>query len=329
MLIFLNRWVFLRAFNIRHVSSRVCISEEVRNALNKNMPVVALETALVTHGMPHPENIKTAIAAQDAVSSQGAVPATIAILHGRVKVGLLNDELVELAEGKAPSIKISRRDFPYAISKKINGGTTVSGTMAIADLVGIRIFATGGIGGVHRGGESTFDISADLTELGRTPVAVVSSGVKAILDIPRTLEFLETQGVCVAALGAPGSSFPAFYSQGSGHKAPLCVSSPEEAAGLLHSLTDLGLRSGMLLAVPVPSEHALPDAMVEDAVGNALKEAEAMGIQGKDITPFLLQRISQSTKGHALVANQSLIINNAKIAAQMAVEFEKLQKTSF
>lgn len=309
----------------RLISSLIDVSEQVRTALSENLPVVALETALVTHGMPFPENIKTSLAAEKAILSRGAVPAMVAVMQGRVKVGLSESQLQELAEGKTSAKKVSRCDFPFVISKKMNGGTTVSGTMVVADLVGIKIFATGGIGGVHRGGETTLDVSADLTELGRTPIAVISSGVKAILDIPRTLEFLETQGVCVATLGSPGSTFPAFYCQGSGIKASLCVDTPDEAAQMFHSLVQLGIQSGMLLAVSIPPAHALPDAEVEQAIEACLKEAASRGINGKDITPFLLQRISQLTKGRSLAANQALIVNNADIAAQMAIHFSELQ----
>ncbi|XP_067014005.2 pseudouridine-5'-phosphate glycosidase [Anabrus simplex] len=308
-----------------HSNSCVDISPVVKQAMESGQPVVALESTIITHGMPYPQNLETALQVEEAVRSQGAVPATIAIIRGRVKVGVDGDMLAELAAMKSPAVKTSRRDFPYVLSKGLNGGTTVSGTIVIANLVGIKVFATGGIGGVHRGGEESMDISADLTELGRNPIAVVSSGVKSILDIKRTLEYLETQGVSVVTYGS-SKDFPAFYSPRSGTEAPYNVTTPLEAAALLYSLLELRMSSGMLLAVPIPEEHALAGSEIEKAIQKAVKEAEEEGVHGKEVTPFILSRVNKLTAGKSLVSNIALVKNNAKVAAQLAVEFHKLQK---
>ncbi|XP_055911932.1 uncharacterized protein LOC129945960 [Eupeodes corollae] len=296
----------------------------VQSALNKNKPVVALESTIITHGMPFPQNLETALEVEEIVRSQGATPATIAILNGKVKVGLSSHDLKELASTDPKNvIKCSRRDLPYLVGNSLSGGTTVAGTMIIANMVGIRIFATGGIGGVHREGENTMDVSADLVELGRTPVCVVSSGVKSILDIPRTLEFLETQGVCVSTFGSSGGRFPDFYTTDSGCKVPYNVDTPEDAAKLVHALIDLKLESGMLIAVPVPAEYAMNKQEIDEAINKALLDAKAKGIEGKAVTPFLLAAISKLTQGKSLASNMALIRNNAKVAAQIAKAYCK------
>nr|CAD7450153.1 unnamed protein product [Timema bartmani] len=277
----------------------VDVSPEVSRALAERQPVLALESTIITHGMPYPRNLEMAESVEQIVREQGAVPATIGIIGGRVKVGLERDSMVELAILKTPAVKTSRRDFPYVLSKGLNGGTTVSGTIIVANLVGIKVFATGGIGGVHRGGEVSMDVSADLTELGRNPVTVVSSGVKSILDIGRTLEYLESQGVCVATYG-PTKDFPSFYTPCSPHQAPYHVESPKEAAGLIHSLLELGLQSGVLLGVPVPGQFSMAGEEIEAAIDAAVAEAEQKNITGKEVTPYILSRVSALTSGKSL-----------------------------
>lgn len=298
------------------------VHASVQSVLNNKQPIVALESTIITHGMPFPQNLETALEVEEIVRSQGATPATIAILNGRLKVGLSSIDLKELASTDPKKvIKCSRRDLPFVVGNRLSGGTTVAGTMIIANMVGIRIFATGGIGGVHREGESTMDVSADLVELGRTPVCVVSSGVKSILDIPRTLEFLETQGVCVSTYGSPEGKFPDFYTTDSGCKVPYNVDCPEDAAKLIQSLVDLKLDSGMLVAVPVPTEYAMDKQEINEAITKALIDAKAQGIEGKAVTPFLLAAISKLTQGKSLASNMALIKNNAKVAAQIAKAF--------
>lgn len=300
----------------------------VQEALADHRPVVALESTIITHGMPYPHNLSTAREVEAIVRAEGAIPATIGILEGRIHVGLSSDELDFLAQSKT-ALKVSRRDLPYVISKGLSGGTTVSGTMIAAHMAGIRVFVTGGVGGVHRDGENSLDVSADLTELGRTPIAVVSAGVKSILDIGRTLEFLETQGVCVATYG-DSKSFPAFFSQQSGFSSPYCVSSAEEAAELIASTMSLGLHSGILLAVPIPEEHAATGQQIEDAIQTAVSEASSKGVTGRDVTPYVLQRVNVLTKGKSLQANIALIHNNAKVGSKIACALSKHKvKASF
>ncbi|KAI7811979.1 uncharacterized protein zgc:136858 [Triplophysa rosa] len=299
------------------------IHPAVKEALADHRPVVALESTIITHGMPYPHNLSTAREVETIVRAEGATPATIGILEGRIHVGLSSDELDFLAQSKT-ALKVSRRDLPYVISKGLSGGTTVSGTMIAAHLAGIRVFVTGGIGGVHRDGENSLDVSADLTELGRTPIAIVSAGVKSILDIGRTLEFLETEGVCVATYGDT-KSFPAFFSRQSGFTSPYSVSSAQEAAELIASTLDLGLQSGILLAVPIPEEHAATGKLIEDAIQTALSEASLKGVTGRDVTPFVLQCVNELSKGKSLQANIALIHNNAKVGSQIACALSKLK----
>ncbi|KAJ4937851.1 hypothetical protein JOQ06_002481 [Pogonophryne albipinna] len=271
------------------------VNSSVSEALAENKPVIALESTIITHGMPYPHNLSTAKEVEDIVRSEGATPATVGVIDGVVHVGLSSEELDHLARCKS-SMKVSRRDLPYVVSKGLSGGTTVSATMIAAHRAGIPVFVTGGIGGVHRDGENSLDISADLTELGRTPIAVVSAGVKSILDIGRTLEYLETQGVCVATYGA-SKNFPAFFSPQSGFTSPFHVFNPEEAAKLIASTLSLGLQSGVLLAVPIPEEHAAAGQLIEEAVQAAVTEASVKGITGRDVTPFILQKVNELTFG--------------------------------
>ncbi|XP_023654009.2 uncharacterized protein [Paramormyrops kingsleyae] len=300
------------------------VHPSVSEALAENKPVVALESTIITHGMPYPHNLNTAKEVEAIVRAQGSTPATVGILNGRVHVGLSEEDLDFLSRGSG-LLKVSRRDLAYAVSKGLSGGTTVSGTMIAAHRVGISVFVTGGIGGVHRNGESTMDISADLTELGRTPIAVVSAGVKSILDIGRTLEFLETHGVCVATFGR-SRHFPAFFTPHSGFASPYNVANSQEAAELIDSASCLGLQSGLLVAVPIPKEHAAQGQEIEDAVQAAMKEASMKDIRGKDVTPFILQRVSELTQGRSLQANMALILNNAKVGSQIACALSDLRR---
>ncbi|XP_044211407.1 pseudouridine-5'-phosphate glycosidase isoform X3 [Thunnus albacares] len=297
------------------------VHPSVSQALAENRPVVALESTIITHGMPYPHNLSTAKEVEAIVRAEEATPATVGVIDGKIHVGLSSEELDHLARCKS-SMKVSRRDLPYVISKGLSGGTTVSATMIAAHRAGISVFVTGGIGGVHRDGENSLDISADLTELGRTPIAVVSAGVKSILDIGRTLEFLETQGVCVATYGT-SKNFPAFFSPQSGFISPYQVCNPEEAAKLISSTLSLGLQSGVLLAVPIPQEHAAAGQQIEQAIQTAVTEASAKGITGRDVTPFILQKVNELTEGKSLQANIALIRNNAKVGSQIACALSK------
>ncbi|KAM9639435.1 uncharacterized protein ACIBXB_013868 isoform 3-T3 [Morphnus guianensis] len=323
----------------RHVSAVACETTQVRRflhgayfkiqpsvqeALMEGRPVVALESTIITHGMTYPQNLSMAREVEEIVTTNGAVPATVGILRGRIHVGLTDEELEFLASSKNV-VKVSRRDLPYVLSQGLSGGTTVSGTMIAAHKAGIPVFVTGGIGGVHRGGENTLDVSADLTELGRTPVAVVSAGVKSILDIGRTLEYLETQGVCVAAFGE-SREFPAFFSRQSGFQAPYRVRDEEEAAELIASALGLGLSSGVLIAVPCPQERAASGQVIEEAIQQALSKARSKGITGKELTPFMLQKLNELTDGKSLDSNLALIQNNARVGSCIAVALSKLQK---
>ncbi|XP_062445770.1 uncharacterized protein LOC134148060 isoform X3 [Rhea pennata] len=302
------------------------IQPSIQEALVEGRPVVALESTIITHGMAYPQNLSMAREVEEIVTTNGAVPATVGILRGKIHIGLTDEELQFLA-GSKNVVKVSRRDLPYVLSQGLSGGTTVSGTMIAAHKAGIPVFVTGGIGGVHRGGENTLDVSADLTELGRTPVAVVSAGVKSILDIGRTLEYLETQGVCVAAFGE-SREFPAFFSRQSGFQAPYHVHNEEEAAELIASTLGLGLSSGVLIAVPCPQEHATSGQVIEEAIQQALREARSKGITGKEVTPFLLQKINELTNGKSLDSNIALIQNNARVGSCIAVALSKLQKAT-
>ncbi|XP_066580345.1 uncharacterized protein LOC136771750 isoform X4 [Amia ocellicauda] len=307
-----------------HANSLFKVHPSVSEALENQKPVVALESTIITHGMPYPHNLSTAKEVEAIVKTNGATPATVAVLEGRVHVGLSEQELQFLAS-TSTSLKVSRRDLPYVLSKSLSGGTTVSATMIAAHRAGIPVFVTGGVGGVHRGGQTTMDVSADLTELGRTPITVVSAGVKSILDIGRTLEYLETQGVCVATFGKT-KDFPAFFSPHSGFTSPYNVANAEEAAELIITALSLGLESGLLIAVPISEEQAAIGQHIEDAIQTALSEVREKGITGRNVTPFILQRINALTRGKSLEANISLIYNNAKVGSQIACALTKLKQ---
>lgn len=299
------------------------LSEEAREALAAGQPVVALESTIIAHGMPYPQNLETAQRMENAVRESGATPATIAILGGKIRVGLDAADLEYLAKTGHQIPKASRRDLPFLLSQGVAGATTVASTMIAADLAGIRIFATGGIGGVHRGATQTMDISADLQELARTNVAVVCAGAKSILDLGLTLEYLETQGVPV--FGFQTAEFPAFYTRRSGFRVDYQVDTPEMLAAMLHAKWDIGLQGGVVIANPIP-EHVEADGLViEQATAQALQEADEQGIRGKAITPFLLARIAALTAGKSLAANIELALNNARLAAKLAVCFSHRQ----
>jgi pseudouridine-5'-phosphate glycosidase len=302
--------------------SVIRIHPEVAQALSEGKPVVALESTIISHGMPYPQNLSTAKEVEQVVRNNGAVPATIAILDGVVHVGLDEQALEKLAKLGQKVHKTSRRDFAAVLAKGANGATTVSGTSYIASLVGISVFATGGIGGVHRGGEVTMDVSADLTELGRTPIAVVCAGAKSLLDIGRTLEYLETQGVAVVGYGT--DEFPAFFTPTSGFKASCRMDTPEECAKMIVSSRKLGLGSGMVIAVPIPPHHAAEATRVENAIQQAIKESQLRGISGNEVTPFLLARVNELTGGESLKSNICLIKNNAAVAAQIATKLSEI-----
>uniref|UniRef100_A0A0E0LWM2 Pseudouridine-5'-phosphate glycosidase n=1 Tax=Oryza punctata TaxID=4537 RepID=A0A0E0LWM2_ORYPU len=302
----------------------VAVSPEVEAALARGGAVVALESTIICHGMPYPKNLQTAMEVEAVVRENGAVPATIAILDGVPHVGLSSEQLKSLAVNGRQFQKTARRDIAHVVASGGNGATTVSATMFFAHKVGIPIFVTGGIGGVHRNGEQTMDISSDLTELGKTPVTVISAGVKSILDIPRTLEYLETQGVTVAAYKT--NEFPAFFTEVSGCKVPCRIDSPEECAKIIHANKNLHLGSGILVAVPIPKEHAASGNAIESAIQKALKEAEDKNIIGNAITPFMLDRVKVLTGGSSLEANIALVKNNALVGAKISVALSDLNQ---
>jgi pseudouridine-5'-phosphate glycosidase len=297
------------------MNESIHVAPEVADALASGRAVVALESTLITHGLPHPTNVETALAMEAAVRESGAVPATIAVLRGKITVGISAKDIERLAGLPRDRVrKCSRRDLPIAAALGEDASTTVAATLIVAQLAGIGIFATGGIGGVHRG--HPFDVSADLVELGRNPVAVVCSGAKAILDLPLTVEVLETQGVAI--LGYMTSTFPGFYARSTGLPVDVTVQTPEEAARIIAAARRLGTRQGLLVAVPVPEPDALPNDQVERAVAAALSEAESRGIRGKAVTPFLLERVAELSGGTSRRANISLLVNNARVAGRIA-----------
>ncbi|MEG0132812.1 MAG: pseudouridine-5'-phosphate glycosidase [Clostridium sp.] len=297
------------------------INPEVENALKEGKPVVALESTIISHGMPYPKNVETALKVESIIRENGAVPATIAILDGVLKVGLTKDEVEFL--GKTPGVlKTSRRDIPFIVANKLHGATTVATTMIIAALAGIKVFATGGIGGVHRGAEHTMDISADLEELGMTDVAVICAGCKSILDIGLTREYLETKGVPV--VGFQTEELPAFYTRKSGFKVDYKADNEEVIARALKSKWDLGLKGGMVVANPIPEEFEMDYDTINNAIDAAVKEADEKGIKGKESTPFLLGKVKEITGGSSLESNIQLVFNNAKVGARIAVELSKL-----
>ncbi len=291
------------------------ISEEVRDSIKSNCPVVALESTIISHGMPFPQNLETVLEVENIIREAGAIPATIAVIEGRIKIGLSILELEQFAQ-RIKTVKVSRRDLPFALLQKQDGGTTVAATMICAKMAGISVFVTGGIGGVHRGGEITMDISGDLVELSHTNVAVVCAGTKSILDIPLTLEYLETQGVPV--IGYRTDEFPAFYTKTSGYSVQSRVDSAEEIARCMKIKWELGLEGGLVIANPVLREDAMNEIVIEDAISKSLKEASEKGVEGKLVTPFLLKRVSQLTDGESLKTNIALICNNALLGANIA-----------
>ena len=291
------------------------IKPEVREALANGKAVVALESTIIAHGMPYPKNVETALAVEDVIRKNGAVPATIAIIDGVIKVGLTPEEIEYLGTAKGV-MKVSRRDFPVVMAKKMDGATTVAGTMMAAAMAGIKVFVTGGIGGVHRGAGETHDISADLEELKQTIVTVVCAGVKSILYIPGTLEYLETKGVPVVTCG--GDYFPAFYSRSSGIPAELREDDPQVIADMIKAKDELGLGGGMLVACPVPEEDEIPFEKMDGVIKEALKECEEQGVKGKRITPFPLSKVKDLTEGASLEANIKLVLHNADIGSKIA-----------
>ncbi|MFF0828684.1 pseudouridine-5'-phosphate glycosidase [Brevibacillus sp. NPDC003359] len=295
-------------------------SEEVRHALDHQLPIVALETTIISHGMPYPQNVEMANDVEQIIRNHGAVPATIGFMDGQIKIGLSASELEEFATNKNVA-KVSRRDIPYILASKKIGAATVSGTMIGAELAGIRMFATGGIGGVHREGEITWDVSADLTELAETNVAVVCAGCKSILDIGRTLEYLETLGVPV--VGYQTTEFPAFYSRHSGFDVSVSMDLPEEAAAMLDAKWKLGMKGGVVIANPILEADGIPYDEIEAIILQAMHDAKKQGITGKQVTPFMLANVKERTGGKSLEANIALVKNNAKLAAQIAVALNR------
>ena len=299
------------------------IKKDVLEAINNGEPVVALESTIISHGMPYPQNVETALNVEKIILDKGAVPATIGIINGRIKVGLTREEIEYL--GKAENVvKASRRDLPFIVAEELNGATTVAATMIIAALAGIKVFATGGIGGVHRGAQETFDISADLQELAHTNVAVVCAGAKSILDIGLTLEYLETFGVPV--IGYKTEEFPAFYTRKSGYNVDYKLDSSDEIARAIKVKWDLNLNGGVVIGNPIPKEYELDYELINKSIDEAVEEAEEKNIKGKETTPFLLSKVKEITRGDSLEANIHLVYNNASLAADLAVDLSKLYK---
>ena len=295
------------------------LSPEVDAALKAGKPVVALESTIISHGMPYPQNVETALKVEQAIRENGAVPATIAIIGGRLKAGLTEAEIEYLGKKGTAVTKASRRDLPVLVARGQDGATTVTTTMIIAHLAGIKVFATGGIGGVHRGAETTMDISADLEELARTPVMVICAGAKSILDLGLTLEYLETKGVPVIGFGT--EELPAFYTRKSGFKVDYRVDSPEELANIFKAKQEMGLGGGMLVTNPIPEEYSMDPDRINKAIDEAVEEAKRLGIHGKETTPFLLAKIKDITGGDSLASNIQLVLNNARLAAKIAACF--------
>jgi len=301
------------------MDSYLDVTPEIAAALKAGRPVVALESTIIAHGMPYPQNLAMAQEVEAIIREAGAVPATIAIVGGHLKVGLSADELRNFAEGGASITKVSVRDMPYVVAQEIMGATTVASTSRIAAMAGIHVFATGGIGGVHRGAENSFDVSADMTEFAESDVAVVTAGAKASLDIALTLETLETLGVPVVGFGT--NEFPAFYSRSSGHAVPMRCDTAGEVANLMHAKWNMGLRGGIVVANPIPAEAEIPAAEIAPAIESAVADARRQNITGKNVTPFLLAKLAEVTGGRSLAANMALVRHNAKVAAAIAIAF--------
>ena len=300
------------------------IREDVREALKAGKPVVALESTIISHGMPYPQNVETALAVEKIIRASGAVPATIAVIKGRLKAGLTEEEINYLGSEGTRVTKASRRDLPILIAKGLDGATTVTTTMIIAHMAGIQVFATGGIGGVHRGAETTMDISADLQELANTPVMVICAGAKSILDLGLTLEYLETFGVPVLGYGT--EELPAFYTRKSGFKVDCRVDSPEELARVFRAQRALDFKGGMLVTNPIPEEYSMDAELINKAIDEAVKDANCLGIHGKETTPYLLARIKDITGGDSLASNIQLVFNNARLGALTAKALRDMEK---
>ena len=298
------------------MKERVLMSPAVGAALSEKRPVIALESTIITHGMPYPQNVETALACEAEARKHGAEPATIAVLGGRLCAGMTEDQIEQLGRAGHSVSKASRRDLPILISRKQDGATTVAATMIIAAMAGIEVFATGGIGGVHRGAENTMDISADLQELAQTPVTVVCAGAKSILDLGLTLEYLETQGVPLIGYGT--HELPAFYTRTSGFHVDARMDTPDEIAAVIATQRGLDYKGGMLVVNPIPEEYSMDKAIIDAAIESAIIDAQARGIRGKDVTPFLLAAIKDITDGESLAANIQLVMNNVRLAAQIA-----------
>ncbi len=301
------------------------VSDEVLEAQRVGKPVVALESTIISHGMPYPQNVETALRVEEIIRQSGAVPATIAIIKGKLKAGLTKEEIEYLGKKGTDVIKASRRDIPVLLAKGEDGATTVTTTMMIADMANIKVFATGGIGGVHRGAQTTMDISADLEELAQTGVIVVCAGAKSILDLSLTLEYLETHGVTVIGYGT--KELPAFYTRKSGFAVDYRLDTPKEIAQAFDVKLKLGLRGGMLVTNPIPEEYSMDPAVINSAIDRAISEAEKSGIKGKETTPFLLAKVKELTGGDSLESNIKLVYNNAELAAKIAYELCKLQQS--
>ena len=306
------------------IKKYVTVSPEVKDALDKGLPIVALESTIISHGMPYPKNAQTAYECERVVRENRATPAIIAIINGVIKVGLTDSEVDYLAREGRRVAKVSRRDIAHIVSNKLNGATTVASTMIIADMVGIKIFATGGIGGVHRGAETSFDISADLEELAKTNVAVICAGPKAILDLPKTLEYLETKGVDVIGIGT--NKLPAFYSSTSAYDVAHRYDEAESLANMLRVKWELGLQGGVLINNPIPKEYEIKAQIIDEVINKALDEMNALGIKGQDVTPFLLAKVVELTKGDSLEANIHLVLNNCAFASHLARCLKEIEK---
>jgi len=298
------------------------INPEVKEALEKGKPVVALESTIISHGMPYPKNLETAREVEEIIRKRGAVPATIGIMKGRLKVGLTEEELLYFAREKG-IIKTSRRDIPYITANKLDGATTVASTMILAGMADVKVFVTGGIGGVHRGGQNTLDISADLMEFSKTDMAVICAGAKSILDIGLTLEYLETQGVPVVGFGT--EEFPAFYTRDSGYKANYRVDDPISMARIMKDKWEMNLKGGLVIGNPIPKDAELDPDFINSAIEKAINLADQKGIKGKEVTPFLLSHLKEATKGKSLDANIELVYNNARVGADIAVAYANLK----
>lgn len=301
------------------------ISSIVQEAIHTKKPIVALESTIISHGMPYPKNVETALQVEEIIEKNGAIPATIAIMNGKCCIGLNEEQITILAKEKNVT-KVSIRDMPFVVAQQLYGATTVAATMRIASMAGIKVFVTGGIGGVHRGAEKNMDISADLTELHETNVAVVSAGIKSILDIGLTLEYLETIGVPVITVGS--NNLPGFYSNNSGYKSPLSLNTVNEIASLIYTKWQMKINGGVLVANPVPPQNEVPNKVIEEHILSALQEAEKQGIRGKETTPFLLKHIANHTNGESLTANIALIKHNALLGAQLSVALNNLYDTN-